>query len=103
MSAMLSHSMRDVIRDDDRGGSADQVGALRQSLIDEVLSHLLQGHVFLALTGPPGSGKSVVASRVHYALLQQSMRGMKVRRGESQELGLKAVAAPASEQVRSSL
>ena len=50
------------------------LASARLSLLAEIVDSLMQGTQFIALTGPPGVGKTIMASAIHEELSKRSVR-----------------------------
>ena len=63
--------------------------AIAAALIDSVMD----GHAFLALTGPAGVGKTTVASAACNELIARSVRVLRIGRGDNDSLPLRTIAS----------
>ena len=63
----------------------------RYELLGLLVECVLQGERFLALSGAPGSGKSVMARAIHDELLSRSVTVFPIERGESDNIGSRSI------------
>jgi type II secretory pathway predicted ATPase ExeA len=63
----------------------------RNELLGEVVQRVLQGERFLALSGAPGTGKSVMARAIYDELLGRSVPVFRIRRGENDSIGARSI------------
>ena len=67
--------------------------AARHATVAALIDGVMQGEAFLALTGPPGVGKTTVASAIHDELARRSARVLQVRRGNGDGISIRTIAA----------
>src|ERR1019366_701757 len=63
----------------------------RGTIIAEMVGGVIQGTAFLALTGPPGSGKTTLAAAIRDELVSRSVRVLSVSRGEGDSIRLRDI------------
>jgi len=63
------------------------------SVIAELIDGVMRGETFLALIGPPGSGKTTAAAAIRDELVSRSVRVLSVCRGNRDSLRLRDIAA----------
>ena len=63
----------------------------RYELLGQLVERVLQGERFLALSGAPGTGKSVMARAIHDQLLSRSVTVFRIERGESDSIGSRSI------------
>jgi type II secretory pathway predicted ATPase ExeA len=63
----------------------------RYELLGRLVERVLQGERFLALSGAPGTGKSVMARAIHGELLSRSVTVFPIERGESDNIGSRSI------------
>ena len=63
----------------------------RYELLGQLVECVLQGERFLALSGAPGTGKSVMARAIHDELLSRSVTVFPIERGESDNIGSRSI------------
>jgi type II secretory pathway predicted ATPase ExeA len=63
----------------------------RSELLGQLVERVLQGERFLALSGAPGTGKSVMARAIHDELLSRSVTALRIERGEVDGIGSRSI------------
>ena len=63
----------------------------RYELLGQLVERVLQGERFLALSGAPGTGKSVMARAIHDQLLSRSVAVLRIERGESDSIDSRSI------------
>jgi type II secretory pathway predicted ATPase ExeA len=69
------------------------VVSARHGLIAEIVHSLMQGTRFVALTGPPGVGKSDMATAIQEELARRAVRVLRVDSGEGSSIRLSTITA----------
>jgi type II secretory pathway predicted ATPase ExeA len=63
----------------------------RHELLRQLIDRILQGERFLALSGAPGTGKTVMARELHDELLSRTVTVFRVERGENDSVGSRSI------------
>jgi type II secretory pathway predicted ATPase ExeA len=65
----------------------------RHELLAEIVNSLMQGKQFVALTGPPGVGKTAMAAAIHEELVRHAVRVQRVHSGAGDSIRLSTIIA----------
>src|SRR5262249_12803108 len=63
----------------------------RHELLRQLIDRVLEGERFLALSGAPGTGKTVMARELHDKLLGQSVTVFPIECGENDSVGSRSI------------
>ena len=69
------------------------VESARNIVLMEMVESLAQGAPLVALTGPAGAGKTIMAAALDLELRSQAVQVMRVRRGEAGDVGLRTLSS----------
>jgi len=93
LAAELSRSSGETSFADETRDPIRFVLAAREATVAALIDGVMQGQPFVALTGPPGIGKTTVASAVRDALVDRSVRVLEIRRSEGAGISLRTIAS----------
>jgi type II secretory pathway predicted ATPase ExeA len=93
LSAEFSRSDHEIACVHDTRDPTRFVLTARHAAIAALVEGVMQGEPLLALTGPPGIGKSIVASAIRDELIARSVRVLEVHRGDGDGISLQTIAS----------
>jgi type II secretory pathway predicted ATPase ExeA len=93
LSTEFSRMSRETAFVDETRSPLGFVLAARHATVAALIDGVMEGKAFLALSGPPGVGKTAVASAICEELTRRSVRVLQVRRGADAGISIRTIAS----------